>query len=137
MKGGEPQIESKQNFIQRLIDNPEPQGHELQFQTNYLVCTKCGMRTLRNSAREKIEQLHQSQCWSGKWEPPATWTGNPTHQMQRRGNKIWCEICKACAIPSAKDWKASKQLQRPCAKADERRQLPLVFQAKRAAEHLI
>ena len=57
VKGGEQQTETKQAFIQRLIDNPAPNGHELQIQTNYLVCTKCGMRTLRNSAREKIEQL--------------------------------------------------------------------------------
>ena len=61
VKGGTPPEESKQAFIQRLIDHPEPQGHQLQNQTNYLVCSKCGMRTLRNSSREKIEQLYSSQ----------------------------------------------------------------------------
>ena len=88
VKGGEPPAESKQAYIQKLIDNPAPDGHELQIQTNYLVCNKCGLRTLRNSAREKIEQLHQTRCWSGPWEPPVTWTGNPSHKLHRRGNKV-------------------------------------------------
>ena len=47
VKGGEPPAESKQAYIQKLIDNPAPDGHELQIQTNYLVCNKCGLRTLR------------------------------------------------------------------------------------------
>lgn len=130
-------MESKQDFIKRIVEDTTPEGHKLVIQTNYLACEQCGMRTLKNSAREKIKQLHQSPCWHGKWEAPTAWTGNPTHELQRRGNKVWCQICKACAIPKGSQRAASRQLQRPCEKATQQLQLPLCFQAKRATEQLI
>ena len=123
VKGGDTQMESKQAFIQRLIDHSEPSGHGFKIQTNYLVCNKCGVRTLKNSARDKIKQLCQSPCWSGKWDIPPTWTGNPTRVMLRRRNKIWCQVCKACALPKGGDWQASKQLQKPCSKAEKQHEL--------------
>ena len=131
--GGTPMEETKQDFIQRLIDNPLDNGHQLQFHTNYLVCNKCGVRVLRNAARDKIEQLHKSTCWSGTWDTPSGWIGHPTHQMHRRGNKVWCNLCKAHANPAGDTWKASHKLVRPCDDGKGSRQLPLTFRAKTAA----
>ena len=53
VKGGEPQLETKQAFIKRILEHREPDGHELTIQNHYLVCGKCGLRTLRNSAGER------------------------------------------------------------------------------------
>ena len=130
VKGGAASEETKQAYIQRLIDQPHAQGHHLQVQTNYLVCGKCGLRTLKNSARAKIEQLNNSPCWNGRWEAPATWTGHPTHLLQRRGNRVWCEVCGAHALSSDGTWKPSKQLNKPCKKAECQQQLPLTFKVK-------
>ena len=100
----------------------------------FFVCGRCGMRTLKNAAREKIEQLHSSPCWHGKWMAPATGTGNPTHELQRRGNKVWCQTCKACAIAKNGTWIPSEQLKKPCGQAIQQLQLPQCFQARKRSE---
>ena len=89
-------METKQATY-RLVEHQEG-GHQLRIQNIYLVCEQCGMRTLRNSAREKIQQLHQSACWNGKWELPRQRAGHPTHEMWRRANCVQRKQCHACAI---------------------------------------
>lgn len=124
-------METKQAYIQRIVTEHPADGHKLGIQTNYLVCEKCGMRTLRNSVREKIQQLHESPCWNGAWELPNQWAGHPTHEIWRRANRAYCSKCHACAVAKGGHWHPSKQLQRICTK-NQQTQLPLCFRAKTA-----
>ena len=128
--GGEPNMETKQEYINRILQEHTEEGHLLQQQANYIVCQKCGVRALRNAAREKIQQMHQSTCWYGPWTPDVQWQGSPTHNLWRRGQKIYCQSCKGHAIIQEHGWKASKQLQKPCAAGQQTTQLPLCFRAK-------
>ena len=127
--GGDAHMETKEEYINRILQEQHEEGHLLHQQANYIVCQKCGMRTLRNAAREKIQQMHQSTCWYGPWTPDVQWQGSPTHRMWRRGQKIYCQSCNGHAINHEKGWKASRQLQRVCA-AGQQTQLPLCFRAK-------
>lgn len=126
LTGGDANMESKQDFIDRLVSEERPDGHRLSVQTNYMVC-QCGMRVLKNSAREKIQQLQQTTCWDGLWVPLKTWTGNPSHNMWRRGSKVHCKVCGGHAISRAGGWEASRHLQRPCTTREGQTQLRLRF----------
>ena len=60
---------------------------------NYLVCNLTGLRTLKNSARDKLQALAQQECWNQQWMPKADWQGHPTHMMWRKGGKVFCKTC--------------------------------------------
>ena len=96
LTGGNSAADSKQAHIKGIVAERPVEGHLLQLQANYIVCQK--VRVLKNSAREKIAQLHKSECWYGQWTPPSQWVGNPSHIMWRKGQKIYCQTCKAYAV---------------------------------------
>lgn len=133
--GGEPALESKQDYIARILAERNVEGHLLQLQANYIVCQKCGVRALRNAARQKIQSLHESACWYGPWTPGQHWHGSPAHILWRRGHKVYCQTCKSHSIYKDEAWRASRQLQKPCtADAKKHTQLPLRFRAKGPSE---
>lgn len=110
-------METKQAYIQRIVTEHPADGHKLGIQTNYLVCEKCGMRTLRNSVREKIQQLHESPCWNGAWELPNQWAGHPTHEIWRRANRAYCSVCGGQRGPLASKQAAAEDLHQKPANA--------------------
>ena len=121
----------KQDYIARILAETTAEGHLLQLQANYIVCQKCGVRVLKNAAREKIQHLHESACWYGPWTPSPQWTGNPSHILWRKGRKVYCQHCKSYAVNRQEGWQASRQLQRPCtADTAKQTQLPICFRAR-------
>ena len=135
LTGGEAPVESKQDYITRILAEHPVDGHLFSLQANYIVCQKCSARVLKNSAREKIQQLHEGPCWYGPWQPHPRWTGSPTHNLWRKGNKVYCQHCNGHALQKGEEWQASRPLQRPCSRSVNRQTtLPLVFRPKRPSE---
>ena len=98
LTAGEAPQESKQDYITRILAENSVDGHLFTLQANYIVCQKCSARVLRNSAREKIQQLHEGPCWYGPWQPHPRWTGSPPH-TPCGGKETKCTASTATATP--------------------------------------
>ena len=81
--GGEAPVESKQDYITRILAEHPVDGHLFSLQANYIVCQKCSARVLKNPAREKIQQLHDGPCWYGPWQPHPRWTQPYPHHVEK------------------------------------------------------
>ena len=129
--GGAPQetdTGSKASFVNSLLEGTMAGmgSHLFQLQTNYVVCGKCSIRQLKNSSKEKLAAMATERCWDEAWCPVDGWTGYSTHQMWRKGKRLFCQKCKAQALPQAAGFSASKALRKTCG-AEQGHQLPLCF----------
>ena len=129
LQGGQPEVtQTKQELVKSLVDGTHPSmaDHKFVLQTNYVVCTRCSGRILRNAAREKIESLAVSSCWDVEWLPEGGWQGHSSHKLWRKGGKVTCLTCGGHAIRTQSGFSASKALQKAC-KENQQSRLPAIF----------
>ena len=131
--GGEPTSQTKQEFLQQMIQGqiPNMAPHGFVEATNYISCDKCHVKLLKNPSKEKLLELAHKQCWNQHWSPEAGWKGHSSHKLWRRGGKLWCVACKAHALTTP--FRASKALQNQCKSHELQTTLPVCFRQK--ADH--
>ena len=131
--GGSSGTTDKATLLQRMLTGTcaGVSDHTFSMQKHYIVCGRCNQRLLKNSAKEKLQELAAAPCWDCEWPIPAAWAGHATHQMWRKGNKVFCKRCTAHVAMKEGQPQASKQLQKSCAQGHTT-QLPLCFRPKDA-----
>ena len=131
--GGHSGSSDKATLIEQMLNGAcaGVSDHSFSLQKHYIVCGRCNQRLLRNSAKEKLQDLTTAPCWDSEWPIPAGWAGRATHRMWRKGGKIFCQSCKAHVMQKDGRPQASKRLTKACAKGHTT-QLPLCFRPKDA-----
>ena len=131
--GGNSGSSDKATLIEQMLSGTcaGMSDHSFSLQKHYIVCGRCNQRLLRNSAKEKLQDLATAPCWDSEWPIPAVWAGHATHQMWRKGGKIFCRRCKAHVMQKDGRPQASKHLTKACTQGHTT-QLPLCFRPKDA-----
>ena len=137
IKGGsEAAPESKATMVQQMLSGtlPEMAAHTFTLQTNYLVCSSCNLRALRNSAKDKLPLIASQPCWNQAWQPDASWQGHSTHDLWRRGGRVFCCKCQAHGVAQGGEtWKPSRAITKRCGGEGGQQRLPDIFKAETAA----
>lgn len=82
--------------------------------------------------QDKLKDMSSKPCWNEAWTPGPAWRGHGSHQLWRKGGKVWRKSCQAHAVVLAETVTASKALQKPCHSGDRQMKLPTCFPKSRS-----